>query len=331
MTAPVRAVALTVAACLGAQSFAGAEQGATFSIVAHDAATGETGVAIKSRSFRTARGIWAVPEVGAVVTQALKNLSHGPEGLRLLQSGLAPAEAVKRLAEPDAFRGDRQFALVDVRGRVAAYTGAKAYYAAGDIVGEGFAVQGNNLESEQVVPAMAAAFRAATGDLADRMLAALQAGQALGGDGRGYGSGGIRVVKAGFGGEGPEADPTHVSPYWVDIRVDYAKDPLRELAFLVRVTKARRLTATSHDLAAQGKTAEAVQTQKAAVALLPDDEQLHYYLAERYAEARDAPAAVGELRRAIAISPPLKDAALRSSSFQKILDDPAFAALVGKK
>src|SRR5439155_18515880 len=179
-----------------------------FSIVAHDAAAGETGVAIKSRSFRTARGIWAAPEVGAVVTQALKNLSHGPDGLRLLQSGLPPAEVVKRLAEPDALRDDRQFALVDAQGRVAAYTGSKDYYAAVDIVGEGFAVQGNNLDNEQVVPAMAAAFRAAKGELAERMLAALQAGQSLGGDGRGYGSGGIRVVKAGFAGEGPEADPT---------------------------------------------------------------------------------------------------------------------------
>jgi uncharacterized Ntn-hydrolase superfamily protein len=320
MTPARSRLALLAAASLAVSSARSEDSGATFSIVAHDPATAETGVAIKSRSFRTARGVWARPGVGGIVTQALKNLSHGADGLRLLESGLSPAEVVKRLAEPDPLRGDRQFAVVDVRGRVAAYTGAAAYYAAGDVVGDGFAVQGNNLENEQVVPALAKAFREAKGDLAERMLAALQAGQALGGDGRGYGSAGITVVKDGFNGEGPEGDPTHVYPYWVDLRVDYSKDPLAELAFLLRVTRARRLTATSHDLAAHGKTDEAIQAQKAALAILPDDEQLHYYLAERYAAAGRVDDAICELRRAVATSPALRYAAMRSESFRKVRD-----------
>ncbi len=305
------------------------DRSATFSIVAHDAATGETGVALKTRAFRSgARVLWAKTGVGAVVTQAGTNLAYGPEGLKLLESGVRPEDVVKRLTDADPGRADRQMGVVDVQGRVAAYTGADNWYAASHIVGDGFAVQGNGLENEDVVPAMARAFREAKGDLADRMLATLAAGQALGGDGRGYGSAGIRVVKEGY--FGVARDPTHLDPYWVDVRVDYSRNPLPDLSFLLTQTKARRLTTTATTLATKGKMEEAVSTQEAALAMLPDDDHLQYRLAERYADAGHLDDAIRELRRAIAISPAWKNAVPRSPSFQKVRHDPRFAELVGR-
>ncbi len=304
---------------------------ATFSIVAHDAATGETGVAIKSRSFRTARGAWARPDVGAVVSQASKNLSYGAEGLRLLQAGLSPAEVVQRLADNDSRRAGRQMAVVDVHGRAAAYTGADNWYPASHILGNGFAVQGNGLDNERVVPAVARAFREAKGELAERMLAALEAGQALGGDGQGYGSAGISVVKNGFAGEGPASDPTHVNPYWVDIRVDYSRNPLKDLHFLLRQTQAGRLVAAAQDFAQQGKMEDAVSTLETALVLRPDDALLWYRLAERYADAGRLDDAIRELGRAIASSHAWKNAVPRSLSFQKVRDDPRFVELFGRQ
>jgi uncharacterized Ntn-hydrolase superfamily protein len=322
--------------CLGAllgPGIAAAAEGqpdewtATFSIVAHDPATGETGVGVKTRSFRSgARVLWAKVGVGAVVTQATTNLTYGPEGLKLLESGLSPEEVVRRLTEPDSLRAERQMGIVDVRGRAAAYTGSDCWHAASHVMGDGFAVQGNNLESERVVPAMARAFQEAKGELAERMLAALEAGQALGGDGRGYGSAGIRIVKEGY--RGVSYDPSHLDPYWVDVRVDYSRDPLKDMHFLLQQTRARRLVTTAQELAKAGKTDEAVQVQEVAVAILPDDEQLQYRLAERYADAGRRDDAIRELRRALIASPALKYAVPRSESFKKILDDPRLSQLL---
>ncbi len=293
---------------------------ATFSIVAHDVATGETGVAFKTRAFR-GRILFAKAGVGAVVTQASPNMTYGPEGLKLLESGLPAAEVVKRLTDADAGRADRQMGVVDVHGRAAAYTGADNWYAAAHIVGDGFAVQGNGLENERVVPAMARAFREAKGELADRLLAALAAGRALGGDGRGYGSNGIQVVKG-------ARDPSRLlGPYWVDINVDYSRDPIKDLHLLLTQTKARRLTTAATTLAREGKMEEAVNVQESALALLPDDDSLQYRLAERYADAGRLDDAIRELRLSIAISPAWRNAIPRSPSFQKVRHDPRFAEL----
>ena len=329
--------AIFVLACVGpvrgderAPAPSPGEWTATFSIVAHDPVTKETGVAVKTRSFRSgARVLWAKVGVGAVVTQATTNLTYGRDGLQLLESGLSPQEVVRRLTEADALRAERQMGVVDVRGRAAAYTGSDTWYAASQVVGEGFAVQGNNLESDRVVPAMAQAFREAKGELAERMLAALEAGQALGGDGRGYGSAGIRIVKEGY--LGASFDPSHLDPYWVDVRVDYSRDPLKDVAFLLRQTRARRMVTAAQEMAKAGKTEEAVTTQEAALALLPDDEQLQYRLAERYADAGRRDDAIRELARALAVSPALKYAVGRSESLQKMRDDPRLAALVDRR
>jgi len=228
----------------------------TFSIVARDARTGEIGVAVQSHWFCVGCIVtWAEAGVGAVATQSFVEPAYGRDGLQLMRQGVAAPEALARLLKQDTARNVRQVALIDAQGRVAAWTGAKDIPEAGDIVGtsagvrwreatvegaaadgtihigEGFSVQANMMLNERVWPAMAQAFRDGGGDLADRMLAALDAAQAAGGDARGRQSAALIVV-----------GPTSTGKPWqdrrFDLRVDDADYPLRELRRLVALQRA---------------------------------------------------------------------------------------------
>ncbi len=209
----------------------GAPTVATFSIVACDLETGELGIAVQSRVPAVGAVVpWARAGVGAVATQALANPSYGPEGLDLLATGLAPEEVVKRLTEKDADRERRQVGIVDATGRAATYSGKQCLEWAGGIVGERFCVQGNILAGEPVVKEMARAFAEAEGDLGERLIAALEAGQAAGGDRRGMQSAALLIVRerGGYGG---------FNDRYRDIRVDDHPEPIRELARVYRVHK----------------------------------------------------------------------------------------------
>jgi uncharacterized Ntn-hydrolase superfamily protein len=196
----------------------------TYSIVARDPETGELGVAVQSRAFRAGSGVgWALPSVGAVATQAFSERSYGPLGLELLQAGKTPEQALAALVAADPESAVRQVAMVDAEGRTAVHTGAECIPEAGHRTGDGYTVQGNMMRSAEVWPAMAEAFEAATGSLARRLLAALDAGEAAGGDWRGQQAAGLLVVAA-------DAKPwERVS----DLRVDDHPEPLRELRRLL--------------------------------------------------------------------------------------------------
>lgn len=159
----------------------------TFSIVAHDPATGEVGVAVQSRVFGVGQRVaWAQGGVGAIATQAQSNESFGPNGLRMLAAGLTAQETLDALLARDQDRDRRQVGVVDAQGAVARWTGPGCLDWAGDAAGAGFTCQGNILAGADVVAAMARAFEEAAGqELARRMIAALEAGQAAGGDSRG--------------------------------------------------------------------------------------------------------------------------------------------------
>lgn len=158
----------------------------TFSIVACDPQVEELGVAVQSKFLAVGAVVpWAKAKVGAIATQSYSNTAYGPEGLKLLGEGLSPEEALERLTSADPERALRQVGMVDARGRAAAFTGERCLPWAGHLVGENFSCQGNILVSQAVVEAMAEAFTKASGSLAERLLAALQAGQAAGGDRRG--------------------------------------------------------------------------------------------------------------------------------------------------
>jgi uncharacterized Ntn-hydrolase superfamily protein len=196
---------------------------ATFSIVACDAETGDLGVAVQSKFFNVRPVVpWAKAGVGAIATQSLANPSYGPRGLDLLEQGVAPGEAVRCLTDADVAAVCRQVGVVDARGRAATFTGQGCLEWAGGLTGNGFAVQGNILAGAQVVEGMAAAFTGTRGPLAERLLAALEAGQAAGGDRRGVQSAALLVVRAN-GGYGNFDDR------YVDLAVADHADPIVEL------------------------------------------------------------------------------------------------------
>lgn len=211
---------LCLAACAGP---AGLPPVATFSIVAYDPDTRELGVAVESRFIAVGAVVpWAKAGVGAVATQSYANTTFGPAGLERLAKGGAPDEILEALLADDEGREQRQVGIVDAKGRAATRTGKKCMPWAGGLTGPNFAVQGNILAGEGVVTAMAAAFQETKGELADRLLAALQAGQEAGGDKRGKQSAALLVVREGWGYGG-------FNDRYRDLRVDDHEDPIPEL------------------------------------------------------------------------------------------------------
>ena len=196
---------------------------ATFSIVAFDPETDALGVAVQSKFLAVGAIVpWARAGVGAVATQAMANFNYGPRGLDLMSRGKTAEETVEALISSDDEREHRQLGVVDARGRAATFTGSECFEWAGGVAGEHYAAQGNILVGQETVEAMAETFEATTGDLAGRLLAALDNGQAAGGDSRGRQSAALLVVKEG-GGYGGNNDRL------LDLRVDDHPEPIREL------------------------------------------------------------------------------------------------------
>jgi uncharacterized Ntn-hydrolase superfamily protein len=196
---------------------------ATFSIVAFDPDTGALGVAVQSKFLAVGSIVpWARAGVGAVATQAMANYNYGPRGLELMSRGKTAEETVEALISADEEREHRQVGVVDAEGRAATFTGGECFEWAGGVTGEHYAAQGNILVGRETVEAMAKTFEGTSGDLAGRLLAALDAGQAAGGDSRGKQSAALLVVREG-GGYGGDNDRV------VDLRVDDHPEPIREL------------------------------------------------------------------------------------------------------
>lgn len=201
----------------------------TFSIVAYDPASRAWGIAVASKFPAVGAVVpWAEADAGAVATQSHANTTFGPEGLSMMHSGQSAEATVKALLDRDERRELRQVGMVDAQGRPATFTGDDCFAWAGGTTGDHFAVQGNILVGPQVVEAMAETFQVSTGDLPDRLLAALQAGDQAGGDRRGRQSAAILVVKASAGYAG-------FNDRWVDYRVDDSTDPVPQLVDLVAV------------------------------------------------------------------------------------------------
>lgn len=200
----------------------------TYSLVACDLERGEWGIGVQSKFLAVGSVVpWAEPGAGAIATQAWARVRYGPEGLALLRSGLAADEVVARLTGADGGRDHRQLGVVDAAGRAASFTGGACLEWAGGLTGPGYAAQGNILVSSATVEALAETFEASSGPLAERLLAALHAAQAAGGDRRGQQSAALLVVKAGAGYDD--------SDVLVDLRVDDHREPVAELERLYRL------------------------------------------------------------------------------------------------
>lgn len=219
---------------LAAGTSSAEESVGTFSIVAYDSTTGEVGVAVQSRVFGVGvRVAWARGGIGAIATQASSNESFGPNGLTLLEAGLTAQETLDKLLGDDEGRSNRQVGVVDAGGGVANWTGTGCSSWAGDSAGVGVTCQGNILTGPDVVTDMIRAFRRTSGEeLARRMIAALEAGQAAGGDSRGQQSAAILI------GRYHPQYPEYTERY-VDIRVDDHEQPIAELHRLYEMYEAQ--------------------------------------------------------------------------------------------
>ena len=199
----------------------------TFSIVAYDPATGDLGVAVQSKAFAVgARVPYARSGVGAIATQATTNPSFGPRGLALLEGGLMPQQVIDSLLKTDGRPAVRQLAVVDARGQPAAHTGDSCIDWKGNHSGSFYSCQGNLLAGQPVVDSMALVFERTSGELAERLMAALEGGQRAGGDSRGMQSAALIVVRAGGGYAG-------FNDRYIDIRTDDSRNPIRELRRLL--------------------------------------------------------------------------------------------------
>jgi uncharacterized Ntn-hydrolase superfamily protein len=269
----------------------------TFSIVARDPNTGELGVAVQSHWFSVGPIVpWAEAGVGAVATQSFVEPSYGKLGIELMRNGKSAPDALRVLLAGDEGRDVRQVAMIDTQGRVDAWTGKNNIQAAGHIVGKNYSVQANLMVNDKVWPAMSAAFESNRGDLADRMLAALDAAQAAGGDIRGRQSAALIVVTG---------KPTGQS--WkdrtFDLRVEDNPEPLKELRRLVTLQRAYNHM-NAGDLAVEHKDNEgALREYSVAEKLVPDNAEMIYWHAVALVNMGRADESLPLFRRVFAMDP----------------------------
>ncbi len=266
----------------------------TYSIVARDPHTGELGVAVQSHWFSVGPIVpWAQPGVGAVATQSNVEVSYGPRGLELMRAGASAEQALAQLISEDAGSAGRQVAIVDARRGLAVHTGEQCTSYAGHVTGEAVSCQANIMVSERVWPAMLDAYTGAAGSLTERLLEALDAAEAAGGDARGRQSAAILVVPA-------SGEP------WenvVSLRVEDHSDPLPELRRLVRLHDAYTLADRGDDLVNQGRHDEAAVLYQRASELAPENHELRFWAGLGAAQAGEVDAGVEHVRAAIEMQP----------------------------
>ena len=266
----------------------------TYSIVALDHGTGELGAAVQSHWFSVGSlCTWARPGVGAVATQSVVEPAHGPNALDRIAAGASAEEALGALLDADPLRTVRQVGIVDARGGVAVSTGPDCIAHAGDATGAGWSCQANMMERETVPAAMSAAFEAAGGDLAARLLAALQAAQAEGGDVRGRQSAALLVVP-------PEGEAWRAR---IDLRVEDHRDPLDELERLLALWRAYELAGAADELMAADRADEAGALYRRAAELAPDSDELLFWAGLAIAHAGDVDEGLAAVRRAAEVQP----------------------------
>jgi uncharacterized Ntn-hydrolase superfamily protein len=261
----------------------------TYSIVALDPETGELGAAVQSHWFSVGSlCTWARPGVGAVATQSVVEPAHGPNALDRIEAGDSAPEALRAILDADPLAAVRQVGIVDARGNVAVATGPDCIAHAGDASGPHWSCQANMMERDTVPGAMSAAFEAAEGDLAARLVAALRAAEGEGGDVRGRQSAALLVVP-------PEGEAWRAR---VDLRVEDHEDPLTELERLVVLWRAYELAGAADELMAAGRPEEAGALYRRAADLAPRSDELLFWAGLAIAHAGELDEGVAAVRRA---------------------------------
>ena len=304
---------------------------ATFSIVAYDPDTGDLGVAVESRFFAVGSVVpWAKAGVGAIATQSFANTTFGPKGLQLLEKGLPAQEALDILVKGDPQSGQRQVGIVDARGRPATWTGAKCNPWAGGRTGKNYTAQGNILTGKEVVEAMASTFEATAGlPLADRLVKALAAGQAAGGDSRGQQSAALLVVrdKGGYGG---------YNDRYIDLRVDDSPRPIEELQRLLDLHHTTNAYTDARFYMDRGDRERGVKIMEGATLRRISGDgvkeaekgEAFYDLACFYSLAKMKEPALANLEKAFRLNATLIPHSLNDTDLDPLRDDARYKALV---
>jgi uncharacterized Ntn-hydrolase superfamily protein len=295
---------------------------ATFSIIALDPATGELGMGVQSKAFGAGnRAMTAKGGVAMVAHQASANPMYGPMSIELIERGYSPEEALDQLVRSDEGRDRRQNAIIDIDGRTAAWTGESTSDWHGHRCGVGYCAQGNILAGPEVVDAMVASFESSSGPLAERLMDALDAAQAAGGDARGMQSGAILVVaprvRDGF------------SDRVVDIRVDDHRTPLAELRRILDLQRSGEIIRGINPLLQEGDLAGALVVALSARDKSPDNDNAWVALADVQLRMRDRDAAFESLRRAVELNPGRRTTLPRDANFAAVHDDQDFLRIIG--
>jgi uncharacterized Ntn-hydrolase superfamily protein len=288
----------------------------TYSIVARDPATGDLGVAVQSHWFAVGTSVaWAEAGVGAVATQSFTDPSYGALGLQLMRSGKTAKEALAALIAIDPNEAVRQVAMVDRHGNVAAHTGKKCIAEAGHQLGQAFSAQANLMEKASVWPAMAKAYEKTQGDLADRLVAALEAAEAEGGDLRGQQSAALLIVPGELG----------VAPWTrkINLRVDDNPRPLVELKRLLHVQRTYQHMNRGDDLMTQNDVKGALAEYATAAGMYPEMVEIRYWQAITLATAGKLEEALPIFREVFAKEPRWKVLTPRLVDAGLLPNDPA--------
>jgi uncharacterized Ntn-hydrolase superfamily protein len=266
----------------------------TYSIAALDPDTGELGAAVQSHWFSVGSlCTWARPGVGAIATQSVVEPAHGPHALDRLALGEDAAAALAGVLAGDALAQVRQVGVVDARGRVAVHTGADCIPEAGHATGAHWTCQANMMARATVPDAMSAAFAQAGGDLAERLMTALEGAEAEGGDVRGRQSAALIVAPA-------QGEPWEAR---IDLRVEDHADPVGELRRLLGLQRAYELAGEADELMGEGRADEAAGRYVRAFELAPESDELLFWAGLAIAQNGDVPAGADAVRRAAAVHP----------------------------
>jgi uncharacterized Ntn-hydrolase superfamily protein len=297
---------------------------ATFSIVGYDPESGDLGVAVQSKFFAVGAVVpYARADVGAIASQAFGNTTYGPRGLELLAAGLAPQAVLDSLIATDSLGAQRQVGVVDAHGRAAAFTGDECMAWAGHRTGEHFTAQGNILVSEETVAAMARAFRETQGGLGEKLMRALEAGQAAGGDSRGMQSAAMLIVRAGGGYAG-------YNDRYCDLRVDDHQDPIAELRRIFDLWQEHAMILEGYRLCDAKRYPDALALGTRMTALYPESGEAWYHHACYNSKAEHFDEALAALQRAVDLDPALGERATKDPDFEPLWEDGRFLKIAGQ-
>ncbi|MDX1396436.1 MAG: DUF1028 domain-containing protein [Gemmatimonadota bacterium] len=295
---------------------------ATFSIIGRDPETGELGMGVQSKAFGAGnRAMHAKGGLVIIAHQAAANPMYGGIGIELLQAGYSPEEALDMMVASDEGRDRRQVAILDIEGRTAAWTGEGANDWKGHRCGVDYCAQGNILTGPEVVDAMAESFESSTGTLAERLMDALDAAQAAGGDVRGMQSGAILVVKERAGGG--------YSDRVVDIRVDDHAEPLVELRRVLDVYRSGLVIRDARTALSDGDARRALGLAQRASEISPRNDNAWVVLARVYLELDREADALAALERAVDLNPGRRNTLPGDDDFEPLHDHPEFRRIIG--